>query len=356
MSEKTKTGVKKGKTFSFGDISLFCAQLSMLLRSSIPAGDGVAAIAESVQDVNAKKRLLEMEEKLSSGRPLYKALKESGAFPSYAVNMIEIGEKAGKLDEVLESLSVYYEREDALKKRVKSAVVYPFILVLMMAVVIAVLVAKVLPVFQQVIEDLGSEVSGGSAFVMTTGVAIGKYAFLALLLLAAVLLVFAVVTRTQRGSLSVSHMLSRFVLTRRLSKKIAAARFASVFSMLLSSGYGADEALEMIPGILDNEKVIEKVKKCREMLQNGVSFVEAVEKAELFDGVYGRMVGIGNKTGHLDTVMKKLADIYQEEVDASIEKTVSVIEPVLVGILSVVIGAILLSVMLPLMSIITSIG
>lgn len=356
MSEKTKAGVKKGKTFSFGDISLFCAQLSMLLRSSIPAGDGVAAIAEDVEDQNAKRILIQMEDKLSAGAPLYEALRDSGAFPSYMVNMVEIGEKAGKLDDVLDALSRYYEREDALKKRVKSAVVYPFILVLMMAVVIAVLVVKVLPVFNQVFENLGSEVSGSAGFVMTAGVAIGKYAFLFILLLAVVLLVFYVVTRTKKGSVSVSHMLSRFVLTRKLSKKIAAARFASVFSMLLSSGYSTDEALELIPNILDNNKIVQKVKSCRALLQEGSSFVEAVEKTALFDGVYSRMVGIGSKTGNLDTVMKKLAGLYEEEIDASIDKTVSTIEPVLVGILSVVIGAILLSVMLPLMSIMSSIG
>ena len=192
--------------------------------------------------------------------------------------------------------------------------------------------------------------------VMTVGMAIGKYAFIVILALAVILLAGFLYAKTSHGSAVFSRLFSRFFLTRKLSAKIASSRFASVMSMMLSSGYSTDEALELVPGVLSNDLVAEKIAACRKELSEGVSFAEAVDKAELFPGVYGQMVSVGSKTGNLDSVMKKLAEVYDDEVDRSISRVVSVIEPTLVGILSVVIGAILLSVMLPLMGIMSSIG
>lgn len=127
-------------------------------------------------------------------------------------------------------------------------------------------------------------------------------------------------------------------------------------SMMLSSGYSVDEAFKLIPNIITNQAVKEKVAHCAKLLGDGASFPAAIEEVGLFPCVYGRMVGIGTKTGNLDSVIQKMADLYEQEVDASVNRMVAVIEPVLVGVLSVVIGAILLSVMLPLMSVMSSIG
>lgn len=346
----------KQTTFSAGDVSMFCAQMALILQSAIPLQDGIAAIRENLEEGKAKKIIEMMEQQVEGSTPFYQALRDSGAFPGYMVNMIEIGEKAGKLDDVMEALADYYDREDKLKKSVRSAVLYPFILVLMMSVVIAVLVAKVLPVFQQVFDQLGSQMSDFSTFVMNVGMGIGRYAFIAVLVVAVLLIALFIVSKTRKGSAALSRFSGSFLPTRKLSAKIASARFASVMSMMLSSGYSTDEALELIPKIITDVTMNKKINACRELVNNGTSFGEAIHQTHLFPGIYGRMVGVGMKTGSLDTVMKKLAGLYEEEVDHSIDTAVSVIEPVLVGILSVIIGAILLSVMLPLMGIMSSIG
>lgn len=356
MKENTAAKAKSKRTFSSGDVSMFCAQMALILKSAIPLQDGIAAIQENVEDPKAKGIIETIAADVGDNVPFYQALGDSGAFPSYMVNMIEIGEKAGKLDDVMEALSQYYDREDKLKKNVRSAVLYPFILVLMMSVVIAVLIIKVMPVFRQVFNDLGSEMSPFATVIMDVGMAIGKYAFVVVLVLAVLLVAVLLFAKTPKGGVTVSRWMSRFALTRKLSAKIASARFASVMSMMLSSGYSTDEALELIPKIIDNDIVVRKIEQCRSLIQQGTSFSEAINQVEMFPGVYGRMVGIGNKTGNLDTVMQKLADLYEEEVDHSIDNAVAIIEPTLVGILSVIIGAILLSVMLPLMGIMSSIG
>lgn len=347
---------KRAKTFSAQDVSLFCEQVSLTLRAGIPLADGVESIAGSVEEQQGRAVLLQVASLLRDNRPFYEALEQAQAFPSYLVRMVEIGEKAGKLDAVVDSLALHYERESKLKKSVRSAVVSPFVLVLMMAAVLAVLVAKVLPIFRQVFEDLGAQMSGASSFFLDLGVTIGQYAFVVLLLVALLLLAAVLVSKTKGGGRWLRRFLSRFFATRKLFAKLASARFASVMAMLLSSGYDTDEALRLVPGVLQNDLVAAKVEQVRTLVAEGTSFAGALEQVKLFPGIYGKMVSIGAKSGSLDTVMQKLAELYSDEVDTAIANAVAVIEPVLVGVLSVVIGAILLAVMLPLMSIMSSIG
>lgn len=338
------------------DISLFCSQTALILKAAIPMQDGIAAIQENIESGEGKKLLKTIENSIAEDGSLSNALVKTGAFPSYMVNMVHIGEKSGKLDDVMEALALYYDREDTLQKRVKSAVLYPFILILMMAAVVAILVMKVLPVFNQVFQDLGSDVSASSAAVLNIGIHIGKYAFFVILVLAVLILVGIVFAKTKKGAEMFSDLLSSFAITRGLSAKVAAARFASVMSMLISSGYDTSEALDLVPKVMKNKAVIRKIENCKASIQTGASFAQAVTEAHMFPGIYSSMIHIGAKTGNLDTVMKKLAGIYEEDVDTSIGNAVSVIEPVMVGVLSVIIGSILLSVMLPLMGIMSSIG
>ena len=355
MSDQTVKEKKKG-AFGAEDISLFCAQLALILKSGIPLQDGISAIGENITEPKAKKIIGQLQESVASNTPFYQALKDSGVFPRYMVNMIEIGEKSGKLDNVMDALSVHYSREDQLKKSVRSAILYPFILVLMMSVVIGVLVIKVLPIFNQVFQDLGTEMSSFSTLIMNIGINVAKYAFIVILVLAVLLFVAFLYSKTQKGSVWFARFFSRFGPTKKLSARIASARFASVMSMMLSSGYDTDAALEMVPNIITNDVVSDKIAAARKDIAGGMSFAEAVTKAQLFPGIYSQMVSIGMKTGNMDSVMQKLADVYNEEVDRSINRAVSIIEPILVGILSIIIGAILLSVMLPLMGIMSSIG
>ena len=165
-----------------------------------------------------------------------------------------------------------------------------------------------------------------------------------------------IIGKTEAGSSWLAAILARFGPTRRLADKIDSARFASVMSMMLSSGYDTSEALELIPGIITGRRMIDKIDRCRKAVADGKPFPTALEQAQLFPGIYGSMVRVGTKTGNLDTVMKQLAERYSGDVDESVNKAVALIQPAMVAVLSIIIGAILLSIMLPLMGIMSSIG
>ncbi len=356
MSKQKKSFSGKSGLLPAADLSLFCSQVCMVLRAAIPLSEGISAIGDGLETDGGKALMQRIQKELEQNGSFSGALKSTGVFPNYMLNMVSIGEKTGKLDDVTEALSLYYAREDSLRSRIISAITYPLVLTLMMAVVISVLVIKVLPVFNGVLRDMGTDLTAASNGVLRVGTVIGQVALIVIALLAIVLAALLIVSRTQVGSRWLLSCAAGFKPTRRLLDKVDSARFASVLSSMLSSGYDTSEALELIPGIITNPAMIDKIAVCRKAVEGGDSFPDAMERANLFPGIYGSMVRIGTKTGNLEEVMKNLADLYSQEVDASIDKLIGMIEPVLVGVLSVIIGAILLSIMLPLMGVMSSIG
>lgn len=352
MAEKT---VQKG-VLTNGEIAAFCAQIAMIMKSGISVSEGVGIMAEDMKNPQGREIMRGLQERVELGEPLNAAMRSVGVFPGYVVNMTEIGETAGRLDEVMDSLYAYYEREEAVAKSIRSAVTYPLIMIVMMVLVIVVLIVKVMPVFNQVFLQLGSELTGFSRGVMNLGTAIGQYAYVIIGVIAAIIVIYLIMRGTEGGRKTLQHWNASFFATKKLSAKIASGRFASAMSLMLASGLDTDQSLDMAGRLVDNDAVRQRIAACKGYIAEGSNFSEALVRADVFSGVYARMVNVGFKTGSVDTVMRKLADRYEEEVDASVGNVISVLEPTLVAILSIIVGMILLSVMLPLMGIMSSIG
>ncbi len=335
-------------------IAAFCAQLTLILRSGLTIRDGIAMMKENGEETGLP--LSGILETVSAGGSLRQALELAGGFPAYMLGMVEIGERSGKLEEVLDSLSLYYDRESRLKDRIRGAILYPSMLLVMIALVIAVLVIKVMPVFAKVFSDLGTEMSSTAVAIMNIGQFIGKYAAIMIGILALAVAGLLIWSKTKAGARALSHFSTGFILTKKLSKKIASGRFASALSLLISSGYDTDGALKLMPAILDNPYVARKVEDLRTKISEGTSFSEAVLASGLFSSLYAGMLSVGFKTGAAAEVMKRIASAYEEETETALDNIVSMIEPALVALLSIVIGIILISVMLPLLGIMSSIG
>ena len=350
--DTTQTGTRQ-KALSSAELSVFCTQVALVLQAGIPLSDGLAGILEESRDDKSRSLLGSMVEQVEQNGTFYEAVRQSGLFPPYLVQMVGIGEKTGRLEDVMNSLADYYTREQAVRERVKSALLYPFILVCMMSVVIFVLVIKVLPIFQQVLDDLGGGLSITGTGVMGAGVVISRVALVVIGVALVALVALGIYMRVTGGG---GRLFLHFGPTRRIVEKISSARVAFGRAMMLKSGYNLDEALELVPTVVDSPEVAARVNECRRLVGEGDSLSTAAGKAGLFSGMYLRMVGTGDRTGTLDSVMDKLSDLYEDEVQASLDNFVSIIEPTMVAVLSVIVGVILLSVMLPLMGILSSIG
>lgn len=342
--------------FTPREISVFCSQISYLLKAGVPLYEGTGLLCEDMEPGRVRDALTIIDGLVKENVPLHEALKKAGVFPNYLLHMVEIGEMSGRLDDVMDALSLYYDREEALKARIKSAIVYPVFLFIMMAAVVLILVIKVLPMFNKVFEELGGEMSGTGTAVMTVGLAIGKYAAIFIGVVALIVIVCLIWSRTKSGKRAFSRLSATFGPTKKLTVKIAAGRFASAMSMMLASGLDIDASLETAAQTIDNEYLSGKIDKCRGRMAEGLSFTDALSEAAIFPSLFNRMINIGFKTGSTDSVMKKLADLYDDEIDTSLGNITSLIEPTLVAILSIVVGIILISVMLPLVGIMSSIG
>ncbi len=338
------------------EISAFAAQITLILKSGITIREGVAIMSEDAHDTRMKEILSIIAEELEFGKPLYSAITTTKVFPKYLIDMMEIGELSGRLEDVLSSLANYYEREECIVRSIKNAVTYPIIMIIMILIVIIILIVKVLPVFNQVFEQLGGEMSGFAKSMMHFGTALASNSvFIAggcLLLL----LALKVAKNSKNWKQNYSHFISTFFLTKKLNAKVASARFASAMSLMLSSGLDTDQSIDMVYKLVDNHFIRGKIDTCRMLIKQGSSFSDALAKTDIFTGVYSRMVTVGFKTGTVDLVMHKLAEQYEEEVDIQLGSLISMIEPTLVTALSIIVGMILLSVMLPLIGVMSSIS
>lgn len=346
----------KKKTLSNQEMTMFCDQIAMILDAGISPMEGVSIMYDDATTEEGREILKAISDKCNEGESFYNSVESSGVFPKYALDMIEIGEKSGKLDEVMRSLAFYYNREENIAQGIKNAVTYPLLVVGMMMAVILVLIIKVLPIFNDVFKQLGAEMTGFSKGMLDFGQGISKYALVIVIVVAIIIVGLFVMSKTQAGKMMITSFASRFFATKSLYEKIASGRFASGMSLTMSAGLDTDQSLAMVSRLVDNDKMVEKIEICKEKMSDGTAFSDALNESGIFSSMYSRMINIGYKTGSVDKVLEKIANGYEQEVDDKISNMISVLEPTLVIVLSVVVCMILLSVMLPLMAVMSGIG
>jgi type IV pilus assembly protein PilC len=345
------------KRLSSSELSFFCMQIAMILKSGILISDGIDWMYDDMKEGNVKNALCSLKTRLSEKVPLSNGMKDTGYFPSYIVNMTQIGDVTGKLEEVMIALSEYYDRDEFLKGKIKNSIFYPAMLFVMMSLVIILLVTKIFPIFEGMLEELGAA-SNDSSFLVSfsNGIMAGRVVMLSVIIIMALILLIFLFNRTENGKNMQNKFLSNFILTKSIMKKITAYRFSSVMSLLLSSGMSIDSSVDLLLDIIEEPVLKEKMQMCKKSMNSGECFLNSINELSLFSSIHMQMLNMGQRTGEMDVVMKKLTNIYENEADQAINNSVALIEPVLVGVLSVVIGIILISVMLPLMNIMSSIG
>ena len=224
----------------------------------------------------------------------------------------------------------------------------------MLVVIVLVLLWRVLPVFRRVLSSMGGGMSESGSALQRLGVAVGWVVLAVVALMVIAVIACLILMRTKHRDKVMDLIMKIFPPYRNLNRKLSAARVASVLSMMLSSGFPTDDALEMTSHVLTDKEAAAKVEDIRMGLQQGKSFSDAVSETQLFEELHDRMLKMGTATGHEDQVLGKLATLYEEQVEEGITRLVGIIEPTLVALLSLVIGAVLLSVMLPMAGILSS--
>ena len=337
-------------------LSSFCMELSLVMKAGISLGEGLSMLKEDETDKQRLEMLTKLFEQVDSGVSLHSAMEESQSFPKYVVDMIEIGEKTGRTEAVLKALSEHYDRQEQISRSIKNAVVYPAVLMLMLLLVIIILITRVLPIFNDVFNQLGTQMSPVAISIMNFGNALSKYSFIIFGVIAVIAIIAFVISLVPNLRAKAVSTYNKMTASRGISKKIASARFASAMAMTLASGLDTDESLDMVERITDNSSMKAKIDNCRKLMAESEPFDDAISKSGIFTSLYCRMLSVGFKTGTADTVMSEIARRSEADVDENIERVINRVEPALVIVMSLIVGLILLSVMLPLMGIMSTIG
>ncbi|MCR4611868.1 MAG: type II secretion system F family protein [Lachnospiraceae bacterium] len=338
------------------EISIFCEQIAMVLKSGVPLYEGLDAVCENYKDTKYEECFKEINVEYQRGSSFYDACKNAGVFPAYMLQMLNVGEKSGKLEDVMDNLSRFYDRESKISDMIKSAVLQPSIMMVVMGAVVLLLVVKVLPIFREVFRNLGAEFSETTNDVINVCTIIGIVVLALLLILIIVAFIFGLLLKSDKKQSALNAAGKILKPVNRVREKVATERFASVMAMMISSGYNLTESLEMSADIVEDEKYVVKIHKCIDLVNADTALGKALEEAELFDKLTLRMIQIGITTGQSDRAFLRISEIYANEVDTQIHNIISWIEPVLVAVMTVLVGAILLSVMLPLITIISNMG
>ena len=332
---------------------MFCNQMAMILESGFSLNQGVTMVYEEMDDKNIKGVLQEVAKYLDEQVSFSEAINLTKAFDDYMVNLVKVGETSGNLDDVMQSLSEYYARIDDITNKLKQALTYPIILIIMMVVVVGIIVFKVLPIFKDVLNGLGSDLSSYANSFMEFGQIFSLICFAVLLVLVIVIVAGYLYQRVTHVNV-LSNVVQKSFLTRKLSRALNKAQITYALSLFISSGYDLQEAMKFVPKLVDDKQLRANLEKCNEDLINGDSFVEVIKKYQIYQGMQLNMIQVGFKTGQVDIIMKQLSNSFQEEVSRAIDQFLNIIEPTIVTLLSLVVGIVLMSVMLPLISIMSS--
>lgn len=338
-------------------ISVFCRSLAMMLRSGVTMQEAVELFVQDGDDASPllHSTAQQMEKALGEGQSFAQTACDTGAFPEYALGVFSMAELSGRLDEVLDRLADYYDRQHALNERLRSTLTYPVALLLMMCCVLSVLVFSVLPMFVRVYNSLtGSLAASSYAYVLAASL-IGRVSLVLAVAVSAVLLVLAVMLHTQKGREKLNGPMERSRFTRKAARQLAVSQMADTVSTMLASGAEEDSALEQCIRQTSHTGLRTALQACRSDMQQGTGMAQAFLRHKVLPPLYARMLQGGSESGSLPAAMESVALRMGQEAENALCRLIDDIEPVLIGFLTVSVGFTLLSVMLPLLGILSAV-
>ena len=354
---------EKGKEFSlptFGggvdakELAVFTRQFSVMIDAGLPLVQCLEILANQQENKVFQKVLTGTRAAVEGGSTLSASMRQfDKVFDPLYVNLVEAGEAGGILDTILQRLATYIEKNVKLKRAVKSAMVYPIVVLSVAAAVIILLLWKVVPIFATLFAGLGVSLPLPTRIVIGLSNFIGSY-FGLFILVAAIAGVVGIKVwyGTPVGRMAIDRTLLKLPLIGILLRKIAVARFTRTLGTLISSGVPILEALDITARTAGNAVIEKALFQVRKALEAGRNLSEPLTESGVFPGMVTQMIGVGEQTGAMDAMLQKIADFYEDEVDAAVKDLLAAMEPLMIVVLGLVVGGIVISMYLPLFSLI----
>ncbi len=347
--------MRRGKLDSLG-VSAFCESMAMMVQSGIQMDEAVALLRSgSGQGGPLEEGLVIMQTETEAGKGLSAAMEATGLFPEYCLRMVLAGEKAGRLEDVLFQLARYYEDQKAMTGKLQSAVLYPVAMLGLIIIVLIVMLAMVLPAFTDVYDSLTGSLTASAYGYVRWAYALCWAALAVMAALAVILaLGFALWNAGKRDS--VEKILHRIPVCASILDSLGMFRFTAALSTFLASGEIQDIAVAESRKMASCRPVEERIDRCVSRMEQGHGIAQAAYDERLFEPVYGRMLLAGERSGSLETVLRKLTGLLADHCTDLVDRLVGIVDPVLSGVLMLAVGLSLRSVMLPLIGMMNSMG
>lgn len=353
-AEVKAAGKSRSRSVNAKNLAIFTRQFSVMIDAGLPLVQCLDILGNQEEDKNFSKVILETRSDVEGGAALADAMKKHPkAFDPLFTNMIAAGEAGGILDTILKRLAVYIEKNVKLRGQVKSAMIYPVAVLVIAACVVAVILWKVIPTFAQMFAGLGAELPLPTRVVIWMSNTLVR--FLPFIVVGIGAAAFAV--RQYYSTNGGRHVIDRLVLKMpvlgMIMRKIAVARFCRTLSTLISSGVPILDGLEITAKTAGNAIVEDSIMLTRKSIERGETVSGPLKETGVFPAMVTQMIGVGEATGALDTMLSKIADFYEEEVDTAVAGLLTLMEPLMIGFLGVIVGGIVIAMYMPIFSMIS---
>lgn len=331
------------------DIAIFTRQMATMMKAGVPLIQAFEIVADGLENPSLRDLILDIKNEVASGNNFANALKKHPKyFDDLFCNLVDSGEKSGALETMLDRIASYLEKTETLKKKVKKAMTYPISVLVVAVIVTAVLLIKVVPQFEELFSGFGAELPAFTQLVIHISEWLQKWWFIALGCLIAIGYAFNLAKqRSTTFAEKVDVMTLRIPIVGNILDKSAVARFARVLSTTFAAGVPLVDALESVAGATGNTVFRDAVLKVRNDVASGTQLQFSMKSTGVFPNMAIQMVAIGEESGALDTMLDKVANYYEEEVDNLVDNLTSLMEPMIMSVLGVLVGGLIVAMYLP---------
>lgn len=338
------------------DISVFSRQLASMLSAGFNISEALGIFSEEAYSKSLKKNIKTIKEDLENGNSFYDSIsKYKNSYPSFYMEMINVGEQSGTLDTILENMSKYYLKEFKIKRSFKSAMVYPIILLITSISIFFYLELNVIPMFRDTFKSLGQDLPVYSMMLMNLSKFLSENigAIVILLVIFGFLIYKSI--NIEKVKISIDKIKISMPILGNFYKKILGSRFTRCLGILQKSGINLINSMDMICKVVDNAYVQQELKSVLVNIRKGNSIAETIGKLDIFPKFTISMIALGEQAGNLEDMMLLAADLYDDDIDDILSKIISSIEPAMIIILSFIVGTVVISVMVPMLKIMQSV-
>ena len=360
QAAKAKAGSRKlNKKVKSTELLVFTRQLSTIVSAGLPLLQGLDILADQTDDPNFGAVIEAVAQDVESGETFSDALRKyPRAFPDLYVSMVRAGEAGGDLDGVLLQLADYLEASEDLKRRIKSAMTYPVVAFGMILVIATGLIVFVVPQFAEIFGSFGRELPLPTKILIAMSNFLRTWYAILVMIAVVVGIIFGLrmYGATATGKYNLDALKLRIPVFGNLQRKVAISRFTRTLSTLTRSGVAILQALEIVERTAGNEVYAKAIRQSADSVRNGETLAEPLARAEVFPAMVTRMIAVGEKTGALETMLMKISDFYDSEVRAMVDQLTSLIEPLLIGLMGLVVGLIVIALFMPILQLSQLVG